>query len=108
MSDGGDEMRRAAAAYSRRIAVAPDISRGLESALSHTRSPEVASPAQPPIGCRKTRKEIHMRGPSRSLMMIAAGCVVALALTPSAQQGPQERGGQEEFGPYEFVENWPQ
>jgi hypothetical protein len=34
---------------------------------------------------------------------------VALAFAaPSAQQGQPERGGQEEFGPYEFVENWPQ
>ena len=29
-------------------------------------------------------------------------------IATSARRTDQEKGGQEEFGPYEFVENWPQ
>ena len=41
----------------------------------------------------------------------AYGCAPASpppAATAAAPAVPAERGGQEEFGPYEFVANWPQ
>src|SRR5688500_9784494 len=41
----------------------------------------------------------------------AARTAEAMSAAPAAesqQKGAQERGGQEEFGPYEPVENWPQ
>ena len=34
--------------------------------------------------------------------------IVLLGLATSSVALTQEKGGQEEFGPYEFVENWPQ
>jgi hypothetical protein len=46
-----------------------------------------------------------MRIITRLLIVVAAGAAAAVVLT--AQQAA-ERGGQEEFGPYEIVENWPQ
>jgi hypothetical protein len=42
--------------------------------------------------------------PPRSLLMVLLGLVLPVAVATSMQ----ERGGQEEFGPYELVENWPQ
>ena len=60
-----------------------------------------------------------MRMPIRSqalvvLSFLAAGCAAPPAAeAPAAAAAPapavvQERGGQEEFGPYEPVPNWPQ
>src|SRR6185503_12266098 len=68
------------------------------------------------------RKEITMRVPNRLLMIVlATGAAAALAVgcsnspagTTSAPVGPataaaEDIGGQEEFGPYEPVSNWPQ
>src|SRR5204863_5056273 len=55
---------------------------------------------------------------SLSLMLVALlaaailiGCTAAPTNSASAVPGAaaaQEKGGQEEFGPYELVENWPQ
>ena len=39
--------------------------------------------------------------------LLAAGLIDAVCVGRAAM-APQERGGQEEFGPYELVENWPQ
>ena len=41
--------------------------------------------------------------PPRFLLMLLMGVVLPAAVATSMQ----ERGGQEEFGPYELVENWP-
>src|SRR6187549_3098805 len=40
--------------------------------------------------------------------VVAAGLIVSAAFIGKAAPAAQERGGQEEFGPYELVENWPQ
>ena len=34
--------------------------------------------------------------------------LLAMGVLAAAPLAPQEKGGQEEFGPYELVENWPQ
>ncbi len=63
-----------------------------------------------------------MRVRSRPLTILSAigtltlaavyGCVPASPPAPAATAAapaiPAEKGGQEEFGPYEFVANWPQ
>src|SRR5712671_2442697 len=42
-------------------------------------------------------------------ILVATGLLAADALVGGAGQTPsQAKGGQEEFGPYELVENWPQ
>jgi hypothetical protein len=40
-------------------------------------------------------------------VLLAIGLIGAVSAGRAAM-APQERGGQEEFGPYELVENWPQ
>src|SRR6187549_180187 len=40
--------------------------------------------------------------------VVAAGLIVSAAFIGKAAPAAQEKGGQEEFGPYELVENWPQ
>ena len=42
------------------------------------------------------------------LALLVMGAVVSVALVGRAAPAAQERGGQEEFGPYELVSNWPQ
>ena len=42
-------------------------------------------------------------------VLLATGVLVSAGYVgPAAQAPSQEKGGQEEFGPYELVENWPQ
>ena len=41
-------------------------------------------------------------------MLVAAGLLACAVFVVGAAQTSQEKGGQEEFGPYELVENWPQ
>ena len=43
----------------------------------------------------------------RLTLMCLIAVVAATALAPSASMQQKERGGQEEFGPYEFVDDWP-
>ena len=40
-------------------------------------------------------------------VLLAIGLIGAVSVGRAAM-APQERGGQEEFGPYDLVENWPQ
>src|SRR5216117_740447 len=44
-----------------------------------------------------------MRAVSRPLAILAA-----IGVSAAAVAALQDKGGQEEFGPYELVENWPQ
>ena len=41
-------------------------------------------------------------------MLVAAGLLACAVFVVGAAQTSQEKGGQEEFGPYELVANWPQ
>jgi hypothetical protein len=55
------------------------------------------------------RKEwVIMRVPIRSATVLVATGLVACAVLLVGAQAGQEKGGQEEFGPYELVQNWPQ
>ena len=40
--------------------------------------------------------------------VLAAALIASAVFTGRAAPALQEKGGQEEFGPYELVENWPQ
>ena len=41
-------------------------------------------------------------------VLLAIGVIVSAVFVGQAAPAMQEKGGQEEFGPYDLVENWPQ
>ena len=49
-----------------------------------------------------------MRARIWSFAALLAIGLVGAGFVGRAAMAPQEKGGQEEFGPYELVENWPQ
>src|SRR5919112_1213814 len=50
-----------------------------------------------------------MKVPTKpSTILVAAGLLACAVFVGRAAPALQEKGGQEEFGPYELVENWPQ
>jgi DNA-binding beta-propeller fold protein YncE len=51
---------------------------------------------------------MHTRQLSLTLLCLIALAPFALSTRGASAPAPQERGGQEEFGPYEPVPNWPQ
>src|SRR6266850_2564759 len=51
---------------------------------------------------------MHIRLSSFTILLAAALLVSGVFIGSAAQAPSQGKGGQEEFGPYELVENWPQ
>src|SRR5262245_63054131 len=53
-------------------------------------------------------RSVTMRLRTWSFAVLLAIGLIGAVSAGRAAMAPQERGGQEEFGPYELVENWPQ
>ena len=51
---------------------------------------------------------MRIRLSSFTILLAAALLVSGVFIGRAAQAPSQGKGGQEEFGPYELVENWPQ